>query len=107
MNQGIYEELVTQLVAQKLNALDRDTYHINKTRIDKEEASIILSRHLSQTIKVALEYIKGDNQLETQIEIANKIIRFLKDELQKEEFNEDLIEAEGALLKSVFAKVDD
>ena len=107
MNQGIYEELVTQLVAQKLNALDRDTYHINKTRIDKEEASNILSRHLSQTIKVALEYIKGDNQLETQIEIANKIIRFLKDELQKEEFNEDLIEAEGALLKSVFAKVDD
>ena len=106
MNQGIYEELVTQLVAHKINALDKDAYHVNKTRIDKEEASLILSKHLSQTIKHALEYIKGENQLELQIEIANKIIRFLKEELQKEEFNDDLVQVEGEILKAVFTKVD-
>jgi hypothetical protein len=39
--------------------------------------------------------------LETQIEIANKIILFLKEELKKEEFLDDLIETEGKILKAV------
>jgi len=106
MNQGIYEELVTKLVAYKINELDKNAYHINKTVIDKEEASIILSKHLSQTIKHALDYVKGENQIELQIEIANKIILFLKDELKKEDFNNDLIAVEGEILNAVFTKLD-
>ena len=66
MTQGIYEELVTKLVAQKINELDKSAYLINKTKIDKEEASTILAKHLSQTIKHALEYVKGDKQIELQ-----------------------------------------
>lgn len=106
MNQGIYEELVTKLVAHKINELDKNEYHINKTKIDKEEASTILARHLSQSIKHALEYLKGDNQIELQIDVANKIIRLLKEELHKEDFTNDLIEIEGEILKAVFTKVD-
>jgi superfamily II DNA or RNA helicase len=106
MNQGIYEELVTKLVTQKINGLNKEAYYINKAPIDKEEASTILSQHLSRTIKHALEYLKGDNQIELQIEIANKIILFLKDELNKEEFSNDIVETEGKLLKAVFTKVD-
>lgn len=106
MIQGIYEELVTQLVTQKLSELKKDDYYINKSPIDKEEASSLLSQHLSRTIKHALEYVKGENQIEHQIEIANKIILFLKEELNKEEFSNDLIEVEGELLKAVFTKVD-
>ena len=82
MKQGIYEELVTQLVLKKINELNRDTYYINTSKIDKEEASIIISRHLSRTIKEVLDGLKGENQIEQQIVIANKIIGFLKDELE-------------------------
>ncbi|MCT4561369.1 MAG: DUF3427 domain-containing protein [Crocinitomicaceae bacterium] len=106
MNQGIYEELVTKLVAQKINELDRSSYEIQKTKIDKEEASKILAQHLSQSVKHALSFIKGDNCIERQIEIANKIIRLLKEELQKEDFTNDLIEVEGEILKAVFNKID-
>ena len=106
MNQGIYEELVTQLVTQKLKALDLNTFYINKTLIDKEEASTFLSLHLSHTIKNALNSIKGENQLEIQIKIANKIILLLKEELRKEEFTNDLIAIEGEILNAVFSKVD-
>ncbi len=106
MNQGIYEELVTKLVTQKINALDKSAYHINKTKIDKAEASIILAKHLSTTIKRALEFVNGENQLELQIAIANKIIQFLKEELKKEDFNNDLIEVEGEILKAVFTRID-
>jgi superfamily II DNA or RNA helicase len=106
MNQGIYEELVTKLVAHKINELDKNAYHINKTKIDKVEASSILARHLSQSIKHALECLKGDNQIELQIKVANKIIRLLQEELQKEDFTNDLIEIEGEILKAVFTKLD-
>jgi hypothetical protein len=34
MNQGIYEELITQLVSNKINELNKNSYYINKTKID-------------------------------------------------------------------------
>jgi len=106
MNEGIYEELITQIVSKKLKDIDKEVFYVNKSVLDKEEASTILAKHLSQTIKNALNYVKGENQIENQIEIANKIILFLKDELKKEEFNNDLIAVEGEILKAVFSKID-
>lgn len=106
MVEGIYEELVTQLVSKKIEGIDKESFYINKSVLDKEEASLILAKHLSQTIKQALNYLKGDNQIELQIEIANKIILFLKEELRKEEFEQDLIAVEGEILNAVFSKID-
>ena len=110
MNQGIYEELVTQLVTQKLNELDKGVFYINKTNIDKVEDSSLLAQHISRTIKSALDFVKGEkdgeSKLEIQIKIANKIILFLKEELKNEEFVKDLIEVEGQILKAVFSKID-
>ena len=106
MNQGIYEELVTKLINIKLNELDKDTFQVKKVTIDKAEAAHLLSQHIGETIKRAFNLIKSDDVLETQIDIANKIILFLKEELKKEEFKEDLIETEGKILKAVFTKVD-
>ena len=106
MNQGLYEELVTKLINIKINELGKDTFLVKKTSIDKAEAAQLLSQHIGTTIKHAFNLIKGDDVLETQIEIANKIILFLKQELKKEEFEDDLIETEGKILKAVFTKVD-
>jgi superfamily II DNA or RNA helicase len=106
MTQGIYEELVTQLICVKLNTLDKEKFQIKKTDIDKAEATHLLAQHIGKTIKHALTLVKGENQLFKQIEIANKIILFLKDELKNETFEEDIIEVEGKILKAVFTKVD-
>ncbi|PRZ01878.1 superfamily II DNA or RNA helicase [Marinilabilia salmonicolor] len=106
MNEGIYEELVTELVSSQLAEVNKNDFFIDKTVIDKAEAASVLAKHLSQTIRNALSYIKGDNRLEIQIAIVNKIILFLKEELQKEELSEDLIAMEGAVLKAVFSRVD-
>ncbi len=107
MKQGLYEEIVTKLVRLKLNELDRNEFYIDDdSTIDKEEASQLLSQHLSKFIKHALSLIKGDNLLTKQIEISNRIMLFLKEELKKEEFEDDLIEIEGKILKAVFTKID-
>jgi superfamily II DNA or RNA helicase len=106
MNEGIYELLVTQLIQSKINDLDKTKYQVREASIDKEEAATILSQHLSNSIKKVLLLIKGDNTLEKQIDIVNKIILSLKEELKKEDFEEDLIAVEGKILKAVFAKID-
>lgn len=106
MKQGLYEELVTKLVNYKINELDKNTFQVKKTSIDKAEAAQLLSQHIGKTIRHAFTLIKGDDVVETQIEIANKIILFLKEELKKEEFENDLIETEGKILKAVFTKID-
>lgn len=109
MNQGLYEELVTKLINYKLNELDKETFQVKKTPIDKAEAAQLLSQHIGKVIKYALEILPKDKEIdfiENQIRVSNKIILFLKEELKKEEFEDDLIETEGKILKAVFSKVD-
>jgi superfamily II DNA or RNA helicase len=106
MNEGIYEELVTKLITQKLEQVNKAAFFINKALLDKQEASSFLASHVAQTMKHALNYVSTENQIETQIEIANKMILFLKEELQKEEFENDLIAVEGEILKGIFNRVD-
>lgn len=104
MNQGIYEALITQLIDEKLKLLDDEQFYIKKTQIDKEEASRVLSTHLAEAFKSAFQLIKGKPEL--QIEIANKILKQLKEEINKQDFDCDLIDTEGEILKAVFSKVD-
>ncbi|MFH7003630.1 phospholipase D-like domain-containing protein [Flavobacterium bizetiae] len=109
MNQGLYEELVTKLINYKINELDKDTFQIKKTSIDKAEASQLLSQHIGKVIKYALENLPKQKEIDlidNQIKISNKIIQFLRDELKNEEFEGDLIETEGKILNAVFTKVD-
>lgn len=106
LQQGIYEQIITKLVNSRINELDEHKFFISKKSIDKEEASEILSKHLSQSIKYAFSLINGENAIEKQIEVSNKIIHLLKDEINKIEFLDDLVEVEGKILKAIFTKID-
>ena len=103
---GIYEELVTKLVSQRLAEIDRDKFFINETKIDKTEASRVLSTFLSTVIKLALSLITGDNAVEKQIELSNKIIYLLRDELKDFDFESDIVQQEGRLLNAILDKVN-
>lgn len=106
MDQGIYEQLVTQLISMKLEDLDKNAFQYKLTKLDKAEAAETLSKHIAESIKHALTLIVNENSIQHQIEVANKIILFLKDELKNESFNDDLIDTEGRILKAVFSKID-
>ncbi|MCW3071219.1 MAG: restriction endonuclease subunit [Bacteroidetes bacterium] len=106
MEQGLYEKLINKLVSSKLNELSKDTFYIQKSTIDKKEASRVLSQYLYSVIKTALNIISGEDSVEKQIEISNKLIILLRDELNDEEFNDDLIAIEAKILTAVFSKID-
>ena len=104
MEVGLYEQLINKLISSKLDILDRNVYFVKSTVIDKQEASKILSRYLISIIQNGLSYINGD--IEKQIEISNKIIRLLRDEIKEDDFEEDLIDTQGNILSAIINKID-
>lgn len=103
---GLYEQLVNKLVANKLESIDAEKFHISETSIDKEEASQYLSLYLTETIKFALNEIKDKDRPLKQIELSNKIIKLLSTELNNVELTENLLESEGKILQAVFSKLN-
>ena len=103
---GIYEQLITKLVSTKLEELDKDKFYIKKTEIDKGEAARILSHHLLEVIRFAMGLITGDDALEKQVELSNKIIFLLKSELKDEKFDENLVFTEARILSAIFTKLN-
>lgn len=103
---GIYEQLITKLIANRLSHLTDDRFFIKSSILDKEEASRYLSLYLSETIRFALNDIKEDDKTLRQIEISNKIIQVLIDELPKLNLSDNLIDNEGKILEAVFSTLD-
>ncbi|SFN80769.1 DUF3427 domain-containing protein [Salegentibacter flavus] len=103
---GLYEQLITKLVSNKLENVDLQKFHVSETSLDKEEASQYLSTYLAETIKFALNEIKDKDRPLKQIELSNKIIKLLVKELKNVEFSNNLIESEGRILQAVFSKLD-
>jgi superfamily II DNA or RNA helicase len=104
--QGLYEQLINKLISSKLNDLDRNSFYIKETEIDKHDAARVLSQYLVNVIRVALNLISGDDSVEKQIELSNKIIFLLRTELKNEDFDEDLISTEAKILSAIFKKLD-
>jgi superfamily II DNA or RNA helicase len=103
---GLYEQLINNLVAKKLEDFDTNKYYIKETILDKEEAARFLSKYLSDVIQVALATIKDENKIEKQIEISNRIINLLNQELKTTDFNDDIVEIQGKVLTAIFSRLD-
>lgn len=106
MFNGIYEQLVNKLIESKLKTVDREQFFVKDSTIEKSEAAKLLSQYLSEVINYALGLITGENSIEQQIEVSNKIILLLKDELKNIDFENDLIAVNGTILNAIFSKLD-
>ena len=106
VQQGLYELLINKLVSAKLKELSRESFYISETSVDKTEAARFFSNYLSDVIRTALNMYAGDESIEKQIILSNKLIQLLKSELKDEEFEEDLICVEAKILSAIFSKID-
>lgn len=106
MQPGLYEQLINKLISSKLNEINRNIYFIKENAIDKAEASRILSQYLVNLIRFAFNHLTGEDSIEKQISLSNKIIRLIRDELNDQEFDEDLIETEAKILSAIIKRID-
>lgn len=98
---GLYESLITQLIASKL---DVDRYFIGERALDKTEAATFLSRFLADVLQYAVNAVpNGDEQLQNQIKLANDLLFWLRDRLQDNSLVEDnLIDTRGRILTALY-----
>ncbi|PWQ97375.1 DUF3427 domain-containing protein, partial [Leucothrix pacifica] len=98
---GIYEQLITQLIESHL---DRDRFYIGDRQLESADASIWLSRFLSNILEFAIKAIpKGDDQLQKQIEFSNELLMWLKGKFQDEDFfEENLLDTQGKILTAIY-----
>jgi superfamily II DNA or RNA helicase/HKD family nuclease len=106
MQQGLYENLITRLIASKISSLDKQQFFVKETPVEKSEVARVLSQHVSRLLNYGLSLISGDDCIEHQIELSNKIIWVLRTELDHTDFEDDLVSINGKILNAVFAKMD-
>jgi superfamily II DNA or RNA helicase len=104
--EGIYEQLINKVVSARLNEINRDNFFISETSIDRAEAAKIFTVYLSEIIRAALDSQTGSDSLEKQVQLTNKIIQLLRDELRQNSFDGDLIETETRILSAIFKRLD-
>ena len=103
---GLYEQLLNKLVSEKINTTNIDNFFIQTSQIEKAEASTILTNYCTKIIKFALDLINSEDSIQKQIELINKIILILENEIQKQDFTQNLVDLNGNLLKAVLPKID-
>lgn len=87
INNGFYESVINKLIDEEIHKLNQKKYYIDKKQIDEAEGSSILSKYMSIVIKKSLIKISSKDKINKQIDMCNKIISFLIDELGLHYFN--------------------
>ncbi|MCG7199248.1 DUF3427 domain-containing protein [Marinobacter pelagius] len=98
---GIYEQLITKLVESRL---DRERFYVGERRLSSAEASIWLSRFLSNILEFAIESVpSGDDRLQKQIKFSNQLLIWLKGQIQDDGFlEENLLDSQGKILTALY-----
>ncbi|WP_372985138.1 DUF3427 domain-containing protein [Marinobacter sp.] len=98
---GIYEQLITKLIQSRL---DREKFYVGERQLSSAEASVWLSRFLSNILEFAIESVPtGENRLQEQIELSNQLLMWLKGQIQDDGFlEENLLDSQGKILTALY-----
>lgn len=99
LQEGLYEQAVSDRLAVELRKAPSDVA-CQVEAVDEAEASRILTEYVSEIVRHSLDQVEGsaDKRLDGQVELVNKIIGLLRDELGLED-----VDAASELLGSEVA----
>lgn len=103
MQQGFYEQIITLAIRNQLELLQSDVQ--KRVPFSRLDGSVFLSRFFQQIIQRALAQLseKRDEIAKPEmINLINDLVRVVADRLNDKEFLENLVEADGQLLKAYF-----
>ena len=106
LKEGIYEQIISNVLSNEISKLNSESYFVKDSYLDKAESSGYLSKYLVDVVSSALSSFTGDDSLEKQVAFANKIIRNINNELNTDQFDEDIINTHGKILNAIFLKKD-
>ncbi|WXR62626.1 DUF3427 domain-containing protein [Peptostreptococcaceae bacterium AGR-M142] len=103
LKKGFYEQIINKKINEEIknNSNEIDVY---KDKVNTNDSSAVLSTYLSYVFKKGLNYFKSkEEDLVTQVNIANKLIDEFSKLVDDEEFKNYKIENNN-MLKAVFEK---
>ncbi|WP_319416005.1 DUF3427 domain-containing protein [Marispirochaeta aestuarii] len=99
---GLYESLITRMLQERLEELD-GSFYIAKQSVDSAEAAGYLSRFLSRILFFVFESLPDhEDRLLTQVDLANALVKWLAEYLNKAELSENLLVSQGEILTALF-----
>jgi len=110
MKQGLYEQIINNMTAKQLAALDLSQFNIGREPLDVEEAKKVLAHYISSVTRTALMMVREqsdqDSAVLAQIRVCNKIIDTLKSALGPEEAHALALDERGEVLTYVYSKLN-
>lgn len=107
LNSGFYESVINKLIDDQIKTIQsKKQVYVQSKDIDMEEGSSVLSKYMSTVLNKSLNRISGEDKLNKQIDICNKIINLIINELQLDDFDEFIINENAKLLLAVLNGLD-
>ena len=66
MKEGLYEQVINKEILQQLENIEQEKFIIDKDKMDKEEAKVILSQYITQVIRKSLNYIRDKEKEDSE-----------------------------------------
>lgn len=106
LKSGLYEQIINKEIENELEQ-GAHTHIIDKAEIDPEEASLVISKYITDVLKKGLERINDNSEegpLDQQINLANRLINLIKDETTSTDFEQYLIHEKAEQLLAFMNK---
>ena len=97
---GLYEQLITNFLQEELENVD-PRFEITRSKLDPGESHCILSQYMEKYLSSILNRVVGENKLNTQIEICNKIISLVSGEIEHNQENYTQVNQSGGRLLQI------
>ncbi|WP_026508365.1 DUF3427 domain-containing protein [Butyrivibrio sp. MC2013] len=101
---GLYEQVVNALLRGELSSLQDELQYTEK--IDSAEASIILSRYLSDVIQKSLDRLSETDDLQPKIALVNKVVELLSNETHQEDIQGMAVDGAAEQLLALISEND-
>ena len=72
---GLYEQVVSRLLARQLEGLAAGTIDVDIEPLDSGDSHVALSTYVQQVLSRVLDTIRGEQRLERQVATCNEVVR--------------------------------
>lgn len=112
VHEGIYEQLINRELYEELSQLGNSL--VQKESLDEEEALFVLSSYIEEVVRRALKFMREDKRRDRsdkrklihQIELCNRLIGVLAEQLEDEVFERCKISETSEMLLSIYSRLN-
>lgn len=105
MNPGIYEEIISKSLKQRLANIDSTRFYVCENGIDKAEAAKLLTRYIASILYRILKDFNGDLSLQNQLVFCNDLLLFIDQKLSDIDLSNNIVDIEGKILNAILSKI--